>query len=158
MDISKTHLYCITAFIALTVFFLTSTTSFSASTQLFIGSAKCAECHEKEYNTFQQHSKKSQSWKNVSVMAAKLTPEELQNCYTCHTTGYGRGGFVDYATSPHLADVGCETCHGAGAAHAENGDPSLITRKPDAKTCQTCHDATRIRSFKRAPLMYSGAH
>lgn len=158
MDIFSKHRYCIAAFIALTVFLLPLPASFSAEKQLFVGSKKCAECHESEYATFQQHSKKSKSWKNVSMMASKLTPEELQGCYPCHTTGYGQGGFVDYATSPHLADVGCETCHGAGAAHAESSEPSQITRKPAPKTCQICHDANRTRSFKRAPLMYSGAH
>ncbi|MEG2172964.1 MAG: cytochrome c family protein [Desulfovibrionaceae bacterium] len=125
--------------------------------QAYVGSAACGQCHEAEYTTFQKQSKKAKSWIHVAMMAPKLTPEELRECYACHTTGYNKGGFVDYNTSPHLADVGCETCHGAGAAHAENGDPSLIQRKPSAETCQSCH-AKRIRSFKRAPLMYSGAH
>lgn len=158
MNIFRIHASFQAIFIVIILCFLAATISIAAEGQVFIGSDKCAQCHEKEYTTFQQHSKKAHSWKSVAVMAPKLTPEELQGCYVCHTTGYAQGGFVDYATSPHLADVGCETCHGAGGAHAESGDPAQITRKPDAKTCQTCHDAKRIRSFKRDPLMYSGAH
>lgn len=124
----------------------------------YVGSQKCGECHESEYKTFQKHSKKAKSWHSVAVMSSKLTPEELQGCYACHTTGYNKGGFVDYKKSPHLADVGCESCHGPGAKHAADGDPASIQRKPAPATCQSCHDSKRIRSFKRDPLMYSGAH
>lgn len=124
----------------------------------YVGSAKCAECHQTQYDTFQKNSKKAQSWRSVSIMAPKLTPTELEGCYTCHTTGYNKGGFVDYKTTPHLSDVGCETCHGAGAAHADGGDPSLIQRKPEYAACTSCHDANRTKSFKRTPLTYSGAH
>lgn len=87
----------------------------------YVGSDACGDCHEEEYGRFQEYSKKARSWRSVEIMAPKLTPDELRECYACHTTGYGRGGFVDYASTPHLADVGCETCHGPGAAHAAEG-------------------------------------
>lgn len=125
----------------------------------YMGSAACGDCHEEEYGRFQEYSKKARSWRSVEIMAPKLTPDELQECYACHTTGYGRGGFVDYASTPHLADVGCETCHGPGAAHAaEGGDPDLIRRGPSQEDCRTCHNDSRVKAFNFKPLIHSGAH
>lgn len=128
-----------------------------AETKTFVGSAACKDCHEAEYGRFRQYSKKAVSWEHVSRMMPKLTVEEQTSCYECHTTGYGKGGFVSYEKTPHLADVGCETCHGPGGEHAQTGDPATIG-KPTMATCETCHDATRVKSFGFKPLIHSGAH
>lgn len=124
----------------------------------YVGSAACSECHEEEYGRFTQYSKKAKSWDSVAVMAPKLTKAEQQECYECHTTGYNKGGFVSYEETPELSDVGCESCHGPGAAHAEAGEPDLIRRKPDPKECVVCHSPTRINTFGFKPLVSSGAH
>lgn len=125
----------------------------------YVGSAVCGTCHEEEYGRFQQYSKKARAWHSVEVMAPKLTPDELRECYACHTTGYGRGGFVDYATTPQLADVGCESCHGPGAEHvAAGGEPASILRSPAQDDCLTCHNASRVKAFNFKPLIHSGAH
>lgn len=124
----------------------------------YVGSARCGECHETEYETFKKHSVKSKSWKSVAIMASDLTKAELEGCYECHTTGYGKGGFVSIESTPQFADVGCETCHGPGAAHSEFGEPDLITRKPDVKSCETCHNESRVQAFGYKPLISSGAH
>jgi cytochrome c5 len=125
----------------------------------YVGSAACQQCHDQEYDNFAKYSKKAHSRQNVEKMSAKLTREELEGCYACHTTGYGKkGGFVDYGTTPQLGDVGCETCHGPGSVHAESGDTSAITRKPSVDSCLVCHNAERIQNFNFRPLRYSGAH
>ncbi|MEW5773738.1 MAG: cytochrome c family protein [Thermodesulfobacteriota bacterium] len=125
----------------------------------YVGSKACAECHQEEYDSFQKDSKKPHSFRGVEKMRSDLKPEELKGCYACHTTGYGKpGGFVDPKSTPDLADVGCETCHGPGSAHAAAGDPGSITRKPDLKACLDCHSAERIGDFNFKPLLYSGAH
>ena len=124
----------------------------------YVGSRKCAECHAEEYETFRKYSKKAGTWKHISTMAPKLTAEDLRGCYACHSTGYGKGGFVDYQSTPHLADVGCETCHGPGAAHAESGDPAAIRRTPRHEDCLACHNESRVKAFNFKPLIHSGAH
>ncbi|MCG8532689.1 MAG: cytochrome c family protein [Desulfovibrionales bacterium] len=130
----------------------------SAASAEYVGSAKCGECHEEEHGRFMKYSPKAHSWESIKVMAPKLTTEEQQECYECHTTGYKKGGFVSYEETPELADVGCETCHGPGAAHAEDGDPELISRKPDPEDCVVCHSAARVNDFGFKPLVNSGAH
>lgn len=125
----------------------------------YAGSKACGECHEKEYKQFMAHSKKAHSWKSISVMASDLTKQELESCYECHTTGHGKGGFVSYEQTPELADVGCETCHGAGAEHvASGGDPATISKTPDLALCESCHNESRVGEFGFKPLIHSGAH
>lgn len=125
----------------------------------YVGSKACADCHAEQYERFAAHSKKPHSWRSVEIMRSNLKPAELQECYDCHTTGHGKpGGFVSYEQTPHLAEVGCETCHGPGSAHAEAGDTSLITRRPAIETCKTCHNETRVQDFNFKPLLFSGAH
>ena len=125
----------------------------------YIGSVACKQCHEQEYENFSKYSKKAHSKQSVEKMRPKLTRGELEECYNCHTTGHGKkGGFVDYEKTPQLGDVGCETCHGPGATHAESGERSAITRQPSVESCLVCHNAERIQKFNFRPLRYSGAH
>ncbi|MFW5731551.1 MAG: multiheme c-type cytochrome [Desulfonatronovibrionaceae bacterium] len=125
----------------------------------YVGSETCGQCHSYEYENFTTYSKKAKSWESVSVMAPKLTREELEECYQCHTTGYQQGGFISYEDTPELSDVGCETCHGPGREHAESGGyPDLIQRLPDIDDCLGCHIEERNKAFSFRPLMYSGAH
>lgn len=131
----------------------------SDDASVFVGSKTCAECHEEQYQRFMKHSKKPHSWESVAIMRSNLKPQELNECYDCHTTGHGKpGGFVSIEETPHLAEVGCETCHGAGSAHAESGDAAAILRKPTVESCEVCHNQSRVEDFNFKPLLYSGAH
>lgn len=125
----------------------------------FVGSESCKECHESEYNSFKQFNKKAHSFKSVAALKKGLTEEELNKCYECHTTGYGKeGGFSSEQKTPGLKDAGCEVCHGPGSVHAETGDPKDIKGKLTAKDCESCHNSERINAFKYKPLVYGGAH
>ena len=130
-----------------------------ASAGEYVGSKSCSACHEEEYSTFMKYSKKAHSWDKVEKMLPKLEPQERQNCFKCHTTGYQKGGFVSYDKTPQFADVGCETCHGPGKEHVNSeGDPELITLTPTIDPCSQCHNSQRVADFYYKPLLHSGAH
>ena len=88
-----------------------------------------------------------------------LTPDEIRQCYPCHTTGYGQpGGFVSPEETPHLKNAGCEVCHGPGAEHVRTGDPGAIIGTMSKKDCEVCHISERVKAFKYKPLIHGGAH
>ncbi len=125
----------------------------------FVGPQVCKECHEEQYESYHKYAKKAHSFKSVAVMAAKLTPQELQECYQCHTTGHGRpGGFVSLAKTPDLKNVSCESCHGPGSLHAESESAEDIKGKLDIQDCLGCHNKERVGAFRFRPLIYGGGH
>ena len=133
--------------------------SYAETEPSYVGSKVCAQCHEQQYNNFKKHSKKATSWESISVMKPKLKDFELKQCYECHTTGFGKkGGFVSFESTPQLAEVGCETCHGPGSVHADSSDIAQIKRRPSIETCTACHNPQRIEDFRFKPLIFSGAH
>lgn len=124
----------------------------------YVGTDACADCHPSQYDNFKRYAKKARSADHIKTMSGKLSPQELAECFACHTTGYGRpGGFVSFETTPHLADAGCEVCHGPGGAHSGTGDPTLIS-KPTMDACSECHNSERVNSFNYKPLLQGGAH
>lgn len=126
---------------------------------LYIGSQACNECHEEQFKSFKAYAKKAKSYNSVKKMLHSVTADELKKCYECHTTGYGRpGGFVSEAKTPHLAEVGCESCHGPGSLHAQSQARKDIRAKLSAKDCESCHNSERVSAFNFKPLIYGGAH
>jgi predicted CXXCH cytochrome family protein len=126
---------------------------------VFVGSNKCASCHEEIYKRFIKFSAKSRSYRSIRRMERGLTPQEKKHCYDCHTTGHGRpGGFVSLAKTPLLKNVGCESCHGPGSNHAQSEEKKQIRRRVPQSVCQSCHVSARIKAFKHVPLTYGGAH
>jgi len=94
----------------------------------YIGSKKCKKCHLAEYESWEKTKMASAltvlkpGERKDAKIKAKLDPEKDYSkdpaCLPCHTTGYGKpGGFVDFETTPTLAGVGCEMCHGAGGKY-----------------------------------------
>ncbi|HUU39385.1 MAG TPA: cytochrome c family protein [Desulfatiglandales bacterium] len=125
----------------------------------YVGSEVCRECHENEYTQFTKFAKKSHSFQSVKKMAKGLTQQEVEGCFQCHTTGYGKpGGFQSETETPHLKNTGCEVCHNAGSLHAETGDPEDIKGDLTAKDCEVCHNSERVADFNYKPLIYGGAH
>lgn len=126
----------------------------------YVGTEKCAECHQKIVENFRKNSGKAHTKdKAVGLMKRKLTSQEFEACLKCHSTGYGeRSGFVSYEATPHLADVGCESCHGMGYVHIVKYNKKAITRKPRMETCAKCHDPATITPIKYKNSMYAGGH
>lgn len=132
----------------------------------YVGSKKCKMCHIKEWTSWSA-TKMARSFELLKPGAAaeaktkaKLDPQKDYttdaSCLPCHTTGYGKpGGFKDLATTPDLAGVGCEMCHGAGGDYVKP-DKMSLTNKQYKRTdliavglvgeigkdqCTSCHNA-----------------
>ena len=131
-----------------------------AAEATYMGSKACAECHEEQYDKFKKYAKKANSSHSIKVMASDLTEGELKECFSCHTTGYGRpGGFKSFEETPELADAGCEVCHGPGSKHVdEGGGVQSIKSRLSIKDCEACHSEERVDAFNFKPMLFGGAH
>jgi len=133
----------------------------------FVGSEKCASCHEESYRVWKRsgHSKAWETLVNLDP-PRNFDPE----CISCHVTGWHPtryfpylSGFLSEDKTPQLIDVGCESCHGPGGEHvaAEMGSDlerqrraaeALIVTKEQAEnsethTCRNCHDLDNSPDF-----------
>ena len=126
----------------------------------YVGSKTCGECHPQQYERFLEFSKKSGSFESIKTMKPKLTREEYQSCFECHTTGHGKpGGFVSESETPGLKNAGCEVCHGPGSIHTDTGgDPAEIRYDLSLEDCTDCHNSERVNAFDFKPLLFGGAH
>ena len=116
----------------------------------YVGSKKCKKCHIKQYKSWLT-TKMANSFEILkpgeraeTKTAAGLDPEKDyttdETCLPCHTTGYGEaGGFADIETTPTLAGVGCEMCHGAGGTYL-----------------QKQHMSNKNKEYKKAELVAVG--
>lgn len=111
----------------------------------FAGAQACAECHENIYNL------ESQTRHPMALQTLKsIQQDNNAACVTCHTVGAGLPtGFRTELTTPHLAGVQCESCHGPAAAHAANEmDLTKRPRKEIAgQVCGGCHNTSHAPTF-----------
>jgi len=73
-----------------------------------------------------------------------------RSCWVCHSVGLNAPtGFVNKKTTPNLAGVQCENCHGPAALHAANPlDPTARPRVEIAATvCGGCHQGFNQPTF-----------
>ena len=138
----------------------------------FAGSEACGDCHRHAYEV----------WKDSAHATALDTLAEQKprrdgdpECLSCHVVGWApqrfepfEGGFAGVKATPHLAQQGCENCHGPAAAHTavERGDVratvverdrlrqelvlSLATpdgRQKAINNCLECHDLDNSPKF-----------
>jgi hypothetical protein len=103
----------------------------------FLGSEKCAECHDVEYDIWKQ-TPHSHAFESLTVayaqasddpsLAQRVRVDRIHDpeCINCHTTGWDaqdvvrfESGFTGVEATPHLVGVHCESCHGPGSRHVE---------------------------------------
>ena len=151
--------------LALAVPFLAVGSSAMGADHEFAGSKSCRKCHIKEQRSWAD-TKMANAFEILkpgeraeAKQAAGLDPQmdytKDAECVSCHVTGYGEpGGFVDIETTPDLAGVGCESCHGAGGTYIQDEYMSLknkeykradivavgMTDQITAETCAGCHN------------------
>jgi hypothetical protein len=139
----------------------------------FVGSKECQSCHEESYKVW----KKSGHAKAWQTLLEADPPRNFDpECIGCHVVGWSPqnyrpfvSGYLSEEKTPHLVDVGCETCHGPGERHvaAEMGsdfdlqeklrEAAVITLEEsqqavsraisDKQPCMNCHDLDNSPDF-----------
>ncbi len=109
----------------------------SAAKRDWTGSAACGSCHPKQLA----------SWQTTrhALTRDRFVAKPQATCLACHGTGEAPAG-------PAIAvEVGCEACHNAGAAYAEDdimrnppvaramGLADLSTPRARTSLCMQCH-------------------
>lgn len=118
----------------------------------FAGTKRCGTCHTETHA----------SWLRTAHAHALATLEKDGHgrdpeCVGCHVVGLDRrSGFASRAETPSLADVGCESCHGPGGAHAK--DPSRRMGRVGEASCAPCHNASHSPKFAFAEYWRRIAH
>ena len=116
----------------------------------FAGSARCLPCHAAA----------ATAWRASDHAHALHTLEKTGNgrdpdCVPCHVVGESHRGmepriaFRSRLTTPALANVGCESCHGAGAAHAAAPRRFFLPKVGEA-SCKPCHTLENSPRFEFA--------
>lgn len=136
----------------------------------YVGPAGCNSCHKVAATSWEMsvHAKAFDLLKpgvrKREKRRGKIDPDKDyttdKKCLGCHTTGYEKpGGFVDMATTPALAGISCEACHGAGSEykilHDEKGASFTAEEAKSAgqtfpseelEVCDVCH-LSKDRAF-----------
>lgn len=106
----------------------------------FVGSEACRSCHSKAYDTWKQTGH-AHALKTLEAKNSGGDPD----CAGCHVVGLEfKSGFQSRNLTPHLADVGCESCHGPGKKHVESQKPL-----GPASACTSCHNLEHDPRFDR---------
>ncbi|MCS6799516.1 MAG: hypothetical protein NZ898_13500 [Myxococcota bacterium] len=111
----------------------------------YLGSESCGSCHEPAYRWWR-------STPHGRAYATLVSRHKQYNlhCVGCHVTGYGRpgGATVTHNLDGALVDVGCESCHGPGSAHAQQPERAgLVARDAPEALCVECHNPEHSDRF-----------
>jgi hypothetical protein len=138
----------------------------TAENGTYVGSKACADCHDESQKIWKK-SRHAQAWKSLAETAKPARTFDPE-CIACHVVGWSPAEFLPYEKgflsekeTPHLIDVGCESCHGPGEHHvaAEKGADSAQKQKlrkavrlplegnVARKLCIECHDGDNSPHF-----------
>ncbi|MGI6401272.1 MAG: multiheme c-type cytochrome [Thermoguttaceae bacterium] len=129
----------------------------------FVGDMKCRSCHEDAWRICAT-SGHATAWKSIKETANP--PRDFDpECIGCHVIGWNGlqcvpyvDGFESEEKTPHLLNVGCESCHGPGELHVDaelDSDEELqeriraLMRLGDnvKNVCYSCHDGDNSPEF-----------
>ena len=109
----------------------------------YVGSAACSGCHQTAYSWWRNHAH------GVAYLTLQQRNKEFNlDCVGCHVTGYERpgGSTVTHNLEGALVNVGCESCHGPGAAHTKDPEVGIRRIAPES-TCVECHNTQHSDLF-----------
>ncbi len=103
----------------------------------YIGVDGCIECHPEQHNPWIETI-------HATAFDTLIASGDGDNevCFPCHSVGYGEpSGFVNLDTTPELADVQCESCHGPGSNHAIDPEDVPLDVDFESNLCGICHQS-----------------
>jgi PKD repeat protein/nitrate reductase cytochrome c-type subunit len=119
-----------------------------AISNVFVGANKCNGCHGDKVTEW-SGTGHATAISDLMDTNGNFIGHAAGFCVVCHSVGKGQpGGFVDLATTPQLANVQCENCHGSANAHV-----NISTRQFHpvntlaAEMCGGCHDGSMHPTF-----------
>ncbi|MEW5756208.1 MAG: multiheme c-type cytochrome [Pseudomonadota bacterium] len=108
-----------------------------AGTSPYASAQACKACHAPQFDKWTQ-TLHSQAFSKLEEVSKSFDPD----CIGCHTVGFEQpGGYIDTLTTPALANVQCENCHGAGRAHVDSKGKEKMPNSgwPRERMCAQCH-------------------
>jgi predicted CXXCH cytochrome family protein len=112
-------------------------------TAAYAGSWACTPCHNSATHV----------WKGSGHRLALDTLVKVQHdfdpdCVSCHVVGLdSTRGYRSRSKTPQLAGVGCESCHGPAAAHAQAPQTAKLL-KIGERACVGCHNSLNSPNFE----------
>lgn len=108
-----------------------------------VGTATCVTCHAEAQAVF-----KTTKHPLAYQALVEVGKQHHLDCVGCHVTGWKLPqGVCRIDETAGREEVGCESCHGPGDAHAKQPMKTNIVRAADAKTCVGCHDRENSPQF-----------
>lgn len=117
-------------------------------TNVFVGSATCSGCHGSKADEW-AGTKHATAIYRLMDTNGNFTGHAAPFCVPCHSVGNGQpGGFVSLTSTPQLANVGCETCHGSANAHVNiSGRQYHPVKALSAEICGGCHTGSHHPTY-----------
>lgn len=107
----------------------------------YVGAEKCAQCHQPFMENWRS-TKHANAFASLERVGKTADPE----CIFCHSVGFGeKGGFYTIETTPTLANVQCESCHGLNREHIE--DYTIPMKRITEEKCLKCHTPENSPEF-----------
>lgn len=117
----------------------------------YAGSQVCQMCHRSQFEQWLSTGH-SASLTGLVVRRRHRDP----SCIKCHVTGFGApSGYTVIGITTHLANVGCEACHGPGLAHASDPQREKVVLDSRPELCVSCHDPEYSSLSERAAAYYA---
>lgn len=135
----------------------------------FVGSQACADCHQKEFEIWENT---PHSWALDSLVhpgeRSEIPRHFDPECISCHVVGWNpqmhfpyTSGYLSLDGTPLMHNVGCENCHGPGNSHVDAetlhaNDKELLEKfrlqvrlplEEAEKKCMECHDLDNSPDF-----------
>ncbi|MDT8382936.1 MAG: multiheme c-type cytochrome [Gammaproteobacteria bacterium] len=109
----------------------------TAGASPFAGEAVCQTCHAAQHQVWFDTAHAT-AYEKLEAVSKAFDPA----CIRCHVVGFDQpGGFFDINITAHLMGVQCESCHGAGQAHAAAGGSQPLANAgwTPQQMCGQCH-------------------